>query len=346
MRGHFLKLPTIWAKKNLFLLETVVFLLGLLVISILTGNPGFIGLEIHPFYFYILIIVLRYGLRKSLPAIISSGVVYLFLFVVQNAGISLGEISRPLQFFARIFDSDFRVSSLWEECYQPLAFILFGLTLGLLVSIDKKKIKHAETTIEDQKQKITKKDTEIKQILRINEDLSHQLINAEHSFNIVFDKTKSLFSEDVLQVFRSLYDILKLIIRGAGFYVYSIYDKSLRCNYPEEARGEGILILINNKDLIAQSIKSYKFHYIKMVSKQDHNHMVPYFIGPIFHKASRSLFGLVIIREIDFMLFNENKLRTVRNLCKWASEILYYKHGKQSSPYKLVVTEEEPVKTG
>jgi hypothetical protein len=340
-----LRLPKIWNKKNLFLAETVVFLLGLLILSILIGNVGFVGLEIHPFYFYILIIVLRYGLRKSLPAIISASLVYLSLYLVQIAGASLGDLAQPYQFFEKIFQSNFRVSALWQECYQPLAFILFGLSLGLLVSIDKKKIKNTEIMIEEQKQKISKKDKEITQILRINEDLSHQLINAEHSFNIVFDKTKNLFADDVLQIFSSLYEILKIIIRGAAFYVYSIYDKSLRCNYPEEARGEGIMVLIKNKNLIAQSIKDFKFHYIKMVSKEDQNHAVPYFIGPIFHLESRSFFGLVIIREIDFMLFNENKLRTVRNLCKWASEILYYKHGKENSIYRLVVNA-EAVKTG
>ncbi|MBN2351325.1 MAG: hypothetical protein JXD23_02065 [Spirochaetales bacterium] len=334
-------MPKIWAKKNLFLAETVVFLIALLVFSFIIGNAGFIGLEIHPFYFYILVIVLRYGLRRSLPAIISAGVVYFCLYLARIAGISVDDLTRPRIFFEKIFQSGFHVSALWRECYQPLAFILFGLTLGLLVSIDKKKIKTSEALIAEQNEKISKKDKEIKQILKINEDLSHQLINAEHSFNIVFDKTKNLFTDDIEQIFGSLYNILKIIIRGAVFYVYSINDKSLRCNFPEEARGEGIMLLINNKELIAQSVKTFKFHYFKMVSKENHDHAVPYFIGPIFHQASRSFFGLVIIREIDFMLFNENKLRTIRNLCRWVSEILYYKYGKANSTYRWVVGKEE-----
>ncbi len=100
-----------------------------------------------------------------------------------------------------------------------------------------------------------------------------------------------------------------------------------------------LTILINNNDLIAESIKGFKFHYLKVVTKKGGNESVPYFIGPIFHRESRSVFGLVVIREIDFMLFNENKLRTVRNLCKWASEILYFKYGKADSIYRLVVDE-------
>jgi polysaccharide biosynthesis protein PelD len=336
-----LRLPKLWNKKNLFLAETVVFLLALLVFSFFIGNLGFIGVEIHPFYFYILIIVLRYGLRKGLPAIISAAVVYLCLYLVRVTGVTAGDLAQPRLFFSKIFDGSFHVSALWRECYQPLAFILFGLSLGLLVSIDKKKIKTAEALVADQNEKIGKKDKEIKHILKINEDLSHQLINAEHSFNIVFDKTKTLFTDDIQQIFCSLYNILKIIIRGAVFYVYSINDKSLRCNYPEEARGEGIMLLINNKELIAESVKTFKFHYFKVVSKEDNDKAVPYFIGPIYHEASRNFFGLVIIREIDFMLFNENKLRTVRNLCRWVSEILYYKYGKINSTYKWIVDKEE-----
>ena len=128
-------------------METIVFLLGLVIISILIGNAGFIGLEIHPFYFYILIIVLRYGLRKSLPAIISASLVYLCLYLVHIAEASFSDLAQPLQFFQKILTSDFLISALWQECYQPLAFILFGLTLGLLVSIDKKKIKSTKKSV-------------------------------------------------------------------------------------------------------------------------------------------------------------------------------------------------------
>ena len=49
----------------------------------------------------------------------------------------------------------------------------------------------------------------------------------------------------------------------------------------------------------------------------------PVFVGPIIHEATDTLYGLIIVEELDFLKYNKNTFRTFKNLCKWVGEILY-----------------------
>ncbi len=290
-------------KQYSYIVETIILYGVICLLGWHLGSPGFIGFHFHPFYFAVLLITLRYGYWKSICSTIIACCLYIIYFLLETSFPS----------FYNFFD----------ECYHPIAFLAFWMFLGFMVDLDKRKIIESNEKKEYLERIISSRDTEIKKINYINENISEKLVKSTQGFNILFHITKNLFHEDISIFYRTTYDLLVKVIETPKAYVFCLDGDNFKLVAPKEAEA-GISNLLSNKK-IDDIRKQHKFFSIDMVEEDIVSHNEPVFMGPILHEATDTLFGLIVVEQLDFLKFNANAFRTFKNLCKWIGEILYFR---------------------
>jgi len=270
-------------------------------------NPGFTGYDFHPFYFVILLITLRYGYTKSIYSMILAGGLYTLFYILET--------------------SHFSYSDLFEACYHPIAFTAFWLFLGLIVNKDKQKIITLSEEKTQLKQTISSKDTEIEKLNSLNEKISEELSRSSKGFNVLFDTTKDLFNEDVMALYRTAYDVLNKIIEASSTYVFYLDGDDFKLAVPKDSERD--LASLASNERIEDVRKLHKFIRLDMHDEHTVKDNEPVFIGPIIHDATDTLYGIMVVEELDFLKYNKNTFRSFKNLCKWVGEILYFR-AKQS----------------
>ena len=302
-------------KRFSYIIETIIIIAIVIALSILTGNPGYINVDFHPFYFLILLITTRYGYRKGSFSVLISAIAYIIIYLDQ-AGYT-----------------DIQV--LWEECYQPIAFVAFWMFIGLLIDIDKQKIETLTKEKRRQSKILMEQENEIKHLIEINENISNELIVSDKSFNILFEKTKNLFSDDISTLYNAAYDLLIKTIQASKAYIlYLDGDRYIIASSDDSVKDWRYYDA--NIQIIEQVRKSHEFIRFDTLDTHTITSNTPVFVGPIIHQATDTLYGLIIIQELDFLNYNKNTYRTFINLCKWLGEILYFRtnHNLTIAPIK------------
>ncbi len=288
-----------------FIIETVAFLSCILLVGYVQGNTAYIGYNLHPFYVVILLITMRYGYVKGLYSSLIAGGLYLFFYFIS-------------------VDKTF-LAGIREHGYFPIAFVAFGMFVGLLAELDKKKISSLGGTIAKLNERLSRREEETLQILSINAHLSDQLATSEKTFNILFQQTKNFYSEDIVQAYKAAYTILKQTIKATKAYCFSIEGNDFRLVCPMENEGDGQVFLRNNREKIEEIRKKHECIRIETLGDDEISDMTPVLLGPIIHYDTDTIYGLLAIEEIDFLDYNENTFLTFKNLCKWLGDILYFR---------------------
>lgn len=291
-------------KRFSHIIEAVIFFAVIMVFGSLMGNPGFVGYDLHPFYLVILLITIRYGYGKGLFSMFFSGVSYTLFFVLNKGNVNIQDLS--------------------DGCYQPVLFLAFWMFIGLLVKLDKAKIKELTEVKINQEKTISNKDVEIKKINALNEKISSELIASPQSFNLLFERTKYFFSEDILYLYRASYEILMKIIIATEAYILYLDEDSLKIAAPEKP-AKDLNDLVSQSKEIEDVRKSHEFYRLDMSDNHSISNQTPVFIGPIIHQATDTLYGLIIVQELDLTEYNKNTFRTLTSLCKWLGEIFYFR---------------------
>ncbi len=306
-------------KRYNYLLETILFSVLVLLVGYLRGNPAFVGENLHPFYVVILLIVLRYGYLKGLLAVFIPAGLYVGFYIQRTGSISIHDF--------------------WGDCYQPITFLAFGMFVGLLTEVDKKKIERLNQTISELNEAISRKNTEIEKISVINTHISDQLSISDQTFNILFNRTKNLFNEDINILYQTTYEILMKTVKATKGYLFYLDGSHFKLACPKEAHKEGMEFLSKNEDHVEDVWKSHDFIRLDTMDENVISGYTPVFLGPIIHKATNTIYGMLAVEELDFTRYNESTFLTFTNLCKWIGEVLYFR----SSQYAAITPVEKGI---
>jgi hypothetical protein len=310
-------------KRYGYLIETVLLLSGILGVSYLQNAPGYVGYDLHPFYFVVLLMVLRYGYARGLPAMFLSSGLYAGFYVVQTARLELKDWLNPGVVVEKISTSGLHIRDLWGPCYQPLAFLALGMFIGWLVERDKDKIKYLSEVIARHQDEIADKNAKIQTISAINENISDQLTKTDQTFNILFKQTRSLFHEDAMSVYNVAYNLLLTTTKATKGYVFYLDGNRFTLAFPENADQDAAEFLASNATLIKTIRETQHCLRCDLLSEYEYPEATPVFVGPIMHQPTRSIYGLLVVQELDFTRYNDNTYLTFRNLCTWIGEALY-----------------------
>jgi hypothetical protein len=291
-------------KRFSYIIEAILFLTAIIAVGYLIGDPGFINHEFHPFYFVILLITIRYGYGRGVYSMLLSGVLYTVFFLTQRE-------------YANIYE-------IIENCYQPLTFLAFWMFIGLLVDIDKKKIDYLTKIKIRHEKNLSQKAEEIKKLNIINENISNELITSDQSFNILFERTKNLFNEDIMMLYKAAHEILVKIIQTSEAYILYLEGDKYEIASPENPPKDWSYFDIHDKE-IKEVRQSHIFIRLDMLDSHMITSQTPVFVGPIIHQSTDTLFGIIIVQELDLQKYNKNTFRTFVNLCKWMGEIMYFR---------------------
>lgn len=297
-------------KRYKYLLETLLFVFVVVAFGYYNGNPAFVGVTNHPFFLIILMISVRYGYLRGTVATTILAVAYLgFSYLTGKTPVSL--------------------ESTWGHLRQPFFFYAFAMFVGLLVEIDKKKIQKTNALLLKYTDKISQKSTEITKILSINENISNQLTTVDQSFNVVFHNTKSFYDEDIMAVYRTAYDLLIKTVKATSAFIYILEGNRFKPFLPKEEEKEAGELIQTNHEAIEEIKNTQSF--FRLDSTPFVSESTPVYIGAVFHEKSGNLYGLMVVKDIDFMNYNESSFITFKNLCKWLGAVLYFRSHKAES---------------
>ncbi len=113
-------------------------------------------------------------------------------------------------------------------------------------------------------------------------------------------------------------------IQASEAYILYIEGDRIEMASPGNAELGRRYLEDHNKE-IEEVRKSHKFIRLDMLDSLSISTQTPVFIGPIVHQPTDTLFGLIIVQELDYLKYNKNTFRTFINLCKWLGEILYFR---------------------
>ena len=286
-----------------YLLETLLFMLVVLILGYSKGNPAFVGITSHPFFIIILLISIRYGYLKGVISTVLLTGTYLYF------SLTIGVISQSEMNY-------------WAISQQVLAFFAFAMFVGLLVEVDKKKVRISNKRASSYKDTIDDNEIEINKILSINGNLSNQIATADQSFNVIFYSTKDFYNEDILKTYQVAYDLLINTVKATAAYIFLLEKSQFKLILPtEEATATDFLAA--NSEVIEQLKNSNEFYRLDKITNTTES--TPIFMGPIIHEESNHVYGLLVVKEIDFINYNESSFITFKNLCKWLGEILHFR---------------------
>ena len=285
-----------------YVVEPALLLSIIISYGFLIGSPGFGEFDIHPYYLVILAFTIRYGYLKGIVSMLLSCAAFVAIFTFDNSYIALLE-------FRDGYD-------------QIIAFTAFWMFIGLLVDVDKRKIKNLTTENIKHQAALLDNESKIEKLVEVNKKISDELISSDQSFNILFERTKNLFNEDIMSIYGAAFDILTRTIQATEAYILYIENDKFEIAFPADADMDYIDI---HKELIERVKATQNFVRLdrqdsSLISKQS-----PVYVGPIIHESSGTLFGIIIVQEIDFLKYNENTFRTFVNLCHWMGEIFYFR---------------------
>ncbi|GEM_PF-2503995 len=294
------------------IVETLLFIAMVLGIGYASGNPAFIGVHLHPFYIIILLIASRYGYAKSLIAALIAGGTYLVFYFVRLGGVDL--------------------TGIWVNCYQPVAYVAFAMFVGLLVEVDKKKVKALNGDILHLNESLEFKQHNLDQVISLNANLSEQLTVTDKTFNIVFRETKGFYDQDIMSAYDAAYSVLSKIIKATKAFVFYLDGSELRLACPKGDHEDSKQFLQFNDARIEGLRQSHEC--MRLENDRDHDPLerAPLLIGPIIHRDTDTLYGILAIEEMDFLTYNENTFLTFKNLCNWLGDVLYFRLSIQQSP--------------
>jgi len=278
------------------MVETILLALAFLAWGYSNDNVSFVGFSNHPYYIIVILIGIRYGFLKSMISTAFLVTTYLAF----SPALSLPTI------------------------LEALSLLAFSMFIGLLVEVDKKKIIDALKLISDYKANISLKSYEIKKLLKINKNISDQLTTADQSFNLVFHDTKSFYQEDLAEIYSVAYNLLKKTIKATEAYVFVLEDDdTLKPIFPADKTESAMELVADNFETIKHVQNSLEFY--RLNKDESNNKNSPVFIGPIIHEQSNHQYGLLVVKDIDFINFNEGNFITFKNLCKWLGAVLQFR---------------------
>ena len=329
-------------KRYSYISETLCFFVVTLIIGRMHGNIGFINYDLHPFYLIILLVALRYGYMQGLFPTLCSSSLYALFYIFDKAGINMTDFNRLAILFNKLKTSDIGINDFWETAYHPLAFLAFGMFVGLLADRDKKSIKQLHQTVTDLKRTNSKLRSEYEEIAAINENISNQLVQTDQTFNILFYKTRNLFHEDITIFYQTCHDILLHITQASEGYMLVLEGNSFRLAFPQNTHKNGMSYLVHNRELFETVRQSKSFIRVDMVEGHLLSEYTPIFIGPIMHQATNTLYGLIVVQEMEALRYTDNMFLTFKNYCKWIGEIFYVRMN-QSYSVSPSLTEKDDV---
>lgn len=290
-------------RKYSHIIETLLFAGFVLLAGYMSGNPAYIGVQFHPFYFVILLIGSRYGYLRCLLSALILGVVYLLFDASDATGIA-----------------DFRAAS-----FQPLAFVAFAMFIGLLVEVDKKDISSLKENIGNLNDALQKKQQEIGEVMSLNASLSEQLTISDKTFNVVFRETRGFYSEDINHLYEAAFGVLMRVINAPGAFVFYLDGTELKLACPADAGEDSQIFMEKNSARLDEVIKQHEFVRLNHQADHEPGARVPVIMGPILHHESNTLYGVAVIEDLDFLTYNENTWLTFRNLCFWLGNVFHFR---------------------
>lgn len=126
-----------------------------------------------------------------------------------------------------------------------------------------------------------------------------------------------------MKIYQVTYDLLIKTVKATSAYIFVLDDNQFKLIMPTEERTAASDFLAENYDVTDRLKNSNEFFRFDQSSHTTDS--TPIFMGPVFHEESNHLYGLLVVKEIDFIDYNESSFITFKNLCKWLGAILHFR---------------------
>ncbi len=263
-------------------------------------NPGFIGVEPHPYWLVVLPIAARYGFAAGFQ----SGLLASFLFLAMN----------------KLAFSDFGLADLAqsETFGLPVLFIAVGVIVGEIRETRKKREDLLDAEVGELTRKLEIVTKRYGVLNRAKEELDTRIISQEDTLSTLYEAAQGLKSLREEEIYPAVFAILKEVISAESASIYMVEENTLvlrgelgeRERTPEADPAEGMMgraIALNETISINTLTASEEF------AVSDSGIVVS---TALTGERNRVL-GVLNIEKIPFLKFNPHTVRMTGLIADW-----------------------------
>jgi hypothetical protein len=283
-----------------------LFLIALLVDYFFFQGDRFWSLQLHPFFFIVILVSIQYGTNKGLIAAALSTVILLAWNIPKQS------LSQDL------FDFLFYIS------YRPMLWIALAILLGgfrdkyyLRLDTARNKLSHMEKQAGEFCRAYKLLDEER---IRLEKGLTSHQSNVQF-LKLIADKTKTLDHQEILD---SPLDFTDVLIKPKKCSWFPFNNANLEMLYHNGwNRKDNFIKSFSPSSDLYQEIIEHK-RILCVTNPED----VPILsdqgvlAGPIYNKDSGEVYGMIKIEDMDFLGVNLTNIETFKVLCDWLGTLL------------------------
>lgn len=256
------------------------------------SNPGFIGINPHPYLFLVTLITTRYGYARGL------------------AGAGLSSVSYLAAALVRGIPFDYAL-------FAPAAyFLIFTTIIGILIDGFYKKDEKARAKIGYLTGAADKLKEEKDKLEDAHFELSQRLIAEKSTFSILYRVARKFNTLDKSVLMDGIIELVDAIIGAENCTVYFLEDHTLRLvKTKNNERGQEALL---DQEIIGRVLKEKKTFSIKDSSRSFKGREV-FIYGPLLEGSQGEPVGIIAVQGLDFLKYNPTSVSLFNLLCDWAS---------------------------
>jgi hypothetical protein len=283
-----------------------LFSVALLIDYFFFQGDRFWELQLHPFFFIVILVSIQYGTNKGLIASFLSTIILLTWNIPKQS------LSQDL------FDFLFYIS------YRPMLWIALAILLGEFR--DKYFL-----SLDSVQKKLSLMEKQAAEFCRAYELLDKERVRLEMNLtshpstvqflNKIADKTKTLDHKEILN---SLLDLTDLLMKPKKCSWFLFKNSNLKMVAQNGWKGKDKFL-----DSFSPSYELYReVVELKRVLCVTNPEDVPILMeqgvlaGPLYNKKSGKVFGMIKIEDMDFLGLNLTSVETFKILCDWLGTLL------------------------
>ena len=284
----------------------VLFSVTLGIDQLFFDGDRFWEIQLHPFFFIVILVSIQYGTNKGLIAALLST----FLILAGNI---------PKQSFSQdLFEYLFHVS------YRPMLWIALAILLGGFRDKYLRNLGSAQTNLISMEKQALEFSRAYKILDKERNRLEINLTsqqNSVHFLNKIASKTRNM---DPGEIFNNLLDFTDALIKPEKCSWYYLKNSKLTLvaqrGWEEEDRYFDSFL---PRSSLYQEIIDYK-RFLCVTSSKDEPFLMEQGVlaGPLYDKKSGKVYGMIKIEDIGFLGLNLTNIENFKVLCEWLGTLL------------------------
>ncbi|GEM_PF-2805794 len=290
--------------KKTIVIETITGLILLGTINYLgwNNNPGFYGINPHPYFIVILLMASRYGsFAGFFSAVLSASMLAMMMYISKKT----------------IADDIFFTNT-------SIIFFIAGWVVGEIRQMYIRKMNDTLCELNREKTRAEKLEEENTLIKKVNKEMERRILDDVSTFANLYETSKQLQSFDLESIYRSILNLLTQYLEAeeCSIYLYGEETLFLKDSISNTKKPIKKIAINFNEGIIAKSVRDKKVYSVRDVLETNKGYLLhsdePLMSAPLL-KTNGEIIGAITIEKMPFFNITGSSVKIFALLADWVS---------------------------